>query len=239
MFARFYYLNDNGNRIGKKLISKKVLVLALSSMAVLFCGQACAPPQGEISQSNLPNIQTLLVGDYIGMTDKGEVYHNIAKLHVPQFGGDIFYHHISRDSLGGPAMFRKIYAFDESGKQMRSIVLRGRNEVFVDEQTMTRKLNELTESSLLRFPEGCQFQWISTAEGFVGAVFRDKCSYESPAFGGLVSPEVAYKLSDCGLDISETILFADDSPVFPPSTTNNRRISAKAGVQEAPLCRDS
>lgn len=205
-------------------------------MTALFCGQACSAPQGEISQSNLSSIQVLLEGDYIGMTGKGEVYHSIAKLHVPQFGGDIFYHHISSESLRGPAMYRKIYAFDESGKQMRSIVLRGRNEEFVDEESMTHKLNDLTERSLLRFPEGCQFQWISTAEGFVGEVFRDKCSYESPAFGGIVSPEMEYKLSDCGLVISESILRANDSPVFPPSTTNNRRISPKTGVQEAPTC---
>ena len=206
-------------------------------MGVLFFGQACSPPsQDETLQSNLSNIQLLLVGDYVGMTNRGEVYHSIAKLHVPQFGGDVYYHHISSESLRGPATYRKIYGFDDSGKQMRSIVLRGRGEVFISEQSMTQKLNELTEKSLLRFPEGCQFQWISTADGFVGEVFRNRCSYESPAFGGLVSPEMEYKLSDCGLVISEGIFLADDSPVFPPSKTDNRRISSKTGVQEAPVC---
>ena len=198
--------------------------ILFTSLAVL--GQACSPaPQSEISQSNYSGIQSLLTGDYIGMTSNGEIYHRIVKLQVPKFGGNILYHHISRDALGGAAEQRKIYALNERGTEMRATFLLGRGEVFVDEQTMARKLSELTEDDLLRFPDGCQLQWKKTEDGFVADVHRDRCSYESPAFGGVVRPEMKYKLNPCELEISEGFFREDDSPVFPPSAILNRRVT--------------
>ena len=197
-------------------------------MGMSFCVHACSPaPQSEISQSPLPSIQSLLIGDYIGMSSNGEVYHSIVKLNVPQFGGDIFYHHISLESLRGPVFQRKIYKFDTSGSTMKSTVLLGPSEAFIEEETMAEYLNRLPEESLLRFPDACQFLWTSAKDGYKAVVRRDKCSYESPAFGGFVSPEMEYKLSGCGLVITEGIYREDDSPVFPPSTTNNRRTNSK------------
>jgi len=210
------------------MLSQKLLISAISFMGVSFCGQACSfAPQSEISQSNVPSIQSLLIGDYIGMTSRGEVYHSIIKLNVPQFGGDIFYHHISLESLRGPVFQRKIYKFNDNGSQMRSTVLLGPSDAYIDEQTMAESLNSLPEESLLRFPDECQFLWTSTKDDYRAVVRRDRCSYESPVFGGLVSPEMEYKLSDCGLVITEGIYREDDSPVFPPSTTNNRRTNSK------------
>ena len=207
----------------RKLFLTTIMFTGLSGL-----GQACSPaPQSEISQSNFIGIQSLLLGDYIGMTRSGEVYHSIIKLQVTQFGGNILYHHISRESLGGAAEQRKIYAFNENGTEMRSTVLRGRGEVIVDEQTMVHKLDGLTEGDLLRFPDGCQFQWQKTDDGFVANVHRNKCSYESPAFGGVVRPDVEYRLSPCGLGISEGFFREDDSPVFPPSAIMNRRVNPK------------
>lgn len=198
----------------------------LLALFVLLLQAACStPPPENSSQSNLASVQKLLPGDYIGTSSRGKVYHSIVQLQVPKFGGDVFYHHISTESLYGPAMQRKIYAFDDSGNQMRSTVLLGSGEMIANEQSMARILNELTEDQLLRFPDGCQFQWTKTASGFTAEVLRTRCNYESPAFGGLVSPEMEYQLNRCGLNISEGIYRQDGSPVFPPSKTNNQRTS--------------
>ena len=210
------------------MFSQKLLISAISFMGISFCGLACSPaPQSETSQSNEPSLQSLFIGDYIGKTSRGEVYHSIIKLNVPQFGGDIFYHHISLKSLRGPGFQRKIYKFDDSGRHMRSTVLLGPSDAFIDEQTLAESLNRLPEKSLLRFPNDCQFLWTSTKDDYRAVVRRDKCSYESPAFGGFVSPDMEYKLSDCGLVITEGIYREDGSPVFPPSMTNNRRANSK------------
>jgi hypothetical protein len=157
------------------------------------------------------------------------VYHSIAQLNVPEFGGEVFYHHISTTSLRGPAAQRKIYRFDESGQRMRSTVLLDMGTGFGDAQSMALELSQLAEESLLRFPESCQFQWSPAADGFTAEVKRETCRYESPAFGGRVSPEMTYQLSRCGLVISEGIYREDGSPVFPPSTIDNRRVASKAG----------
>lgn len=201
----------------------------LFSLFVLLPMAACSSLQpDENTQAHLSNIQALLPGDYVGMTSRGEVYHSIAQLQVPEFGGEVFYHHISTQSLRGPAVQRKVYRFDESGKRMRSTVLLGSGDVFADAQTMTGKLRTLTEEQVLRFPDGCQFQWSSAADGFVAEVRRATCSYESPAFGGLVSPEMTYQLSRCGLNIREGIYRQDGSPVFPPSIIDGQRVNPAA-----------
>ena len=210
------------------MIAQKPLFIAVWFIGISVLGQACSPvPQNDISPSNLTNPQSLLAGDYIGKTSRGEVYHSIVKLNVPRFGGDIFYHHISLESLRGPVFQRKVYAFDESGRQMRSTVLLGPADAFVDEQTLAESLNRLPEESLLRFPDACQFQWMNAEDRYKAVVRRDRCSYESPAFGGFVSPEMEYSLDECGLVIKEGIFREDKSPIFPPSTTNNRRTNTK------------
>lgn len=198
----------------------------LSVSFVLLSMAACsATPSDENTRSNLTRIQDLLPGDYIGSTGGGDVYHSIVHLQVPKFGGDVFYHHISLQSLHGPAAFQKIYVFDESSKRMKSTVVLGRGQVFIDKETMVRRLNDLTEAELLRFPDGCQFQWAASADGFVAEVGRRKCSYDSPAFGGAVSPQVEYQLTRCSLSITEGIFREDGSSVIPLSTTYNRRVS--------------
>ena len=209
-------------------MSQKLRILALSLLGISVLGHACSPPpQSEISPSHLSNIQSLLSGDYVGMSSRGQIYHSIVKLNVPQFGGDVFYHHISLESLRGAAFQRKVYSFDDSGRQMRSTVLLGPSDGFSDEQTLAEDLNGLAEESLLRFPEACQFLWTTTTGGYKAVVRRDRCSYASPAFDGLVSPEVEYTLGACGLVIDEGIFREDGSPVFPPSITDNRRTDSK------------
>ena len=200
---------------------------ALLFMGASILSQGCSPSlQSETPPANL---QALLTGDYIGQTSRGEVYHSIVKLDVPQFGGEIFYHHISLHSLRGPVFQRKIYRFDDSGNRMRSTVLLGPADGFTDEQALAESLNELPEESLLRFPDACQFLWTSAEGNYKAEVRRERCSYESPAFGGLVSPEMTYVLSECGLVIQEGIFREDNTPVFPPSKTDNRRANAKTG----------
>ena len=108
------------------MMAQKRLFSAVLFMGLSVLGQACSPAsKNEISPSNLSKLQSLLAGDYIGKTRDGEVYHSIVKLNVPWFGGDIFYHHISLEALRGPIFQRKVYAFQDSGPQMRSTVLLG------------------------------------------------------------------------------------------------------------------
>lgn len=207
----------------------KVLIKILVSFFVFLSIAACATFQSDkssVSTNTLENIQAFLPGDYVGMSSRGEVYHSIIELDVPAFGGEVFYHHISTESLRGPAMQRKIYRFEDAGQTMRSTVVLGEGEAIADLQALPRQLNSLSEEQLLRFPDGCRFQWRSEVDGFVAEVKRDVCSYDSPAFGGLVSPEMQYRLSACGLAINEGIYRQDGSPVFPPSITDNKRTSA-------------
>lgn len=209
------------------VITNNILITAVACIAISVIGQSCSPAsQTETSSADYAALPALLAGDYVGASSQGQVYHSILPLNVPQFGGDIFYHHISLESLGGTAFQRKIYAFDESRRQMRSTVLLGTSDGFTDKDKLAESLEQLPEASLLRFPIACQFQWTRGKDGYVAEVHRDKCSYESPAFGSLVSPEMTYKLSACGLEITEGIYREDDSPVFPPSTTNNQRTPA-------------
>ena len=205
------------------MISPGKISLLFSLLLLLL---ACSSQAVKSVKFTPAAIQELLPGDYIGKSSRGEVYHSIAQLHLPAFGGDIFYHHISSESLRGPAMQRKIYVFDESGEKMQSTVLLGSGDVFADDQDMIHILNEMTEEQLLRFPESCQFQWQNNADGYVAQVSRERCSYESPAFGGLVSPEMEYHLSRCGLTISEGIYREDGSAVFPAATTDNLRLNS-------------
>ena len=207
-------------------MSQNAWMAALYLMGVSLLGQGCSPAAQSDDLSSLPS---LLTGDYIGTSGSGEVYHSIVKLNIPQFGGEVYYHHISLDSLRGPVFQRKVYRFDESGNRMRSTVLLGPADGFSDEQALAERLNELPEESLLRFPDACQFRWSRTEGGYTAVVHRERCSYESPAFGGLVSPEMTYLLSECGLLIQEGIFREDNTPVFPPSNTDNRRANAKTG----------
>lgn len=192
---------------------------------ILILVAACShEPLNKSTQTDLANIKALLPGDYIGKTNKGNMYHTIAQLQVPNFGGDILYHHISTESLRGPAIQQKIYVFDDTGKQMLATAVLTRGEVFIDNPSMARKLNALTEEKLLRFPDGCQFQWEQASGEFVGEVGPNKCTYNSPSFGGAVSPEMKYQLSRCGLTISEGIYRDDGSSVFPPSVRDFQRV---------------
>ncbi len=205
------------------LLQKILLVLFI--LLLVGCS---APLSVKSSQSDLAGLQELLPGDYVGMGSRGEVFHSIIQLQVPEFGGNVFYHHISSESLGGPAWQRKVYLFDDIGRQMTSTVLLGSSKGLADKQSLIRTLSALTEDQLLRFPYGCQIRWSKAVDMFVAEVTRDRCSYESQAFGGLVSPEMEYRLTPCGLVINEGIYREDGSPVFPPSATDNRRVNPVA-----------
>lgn len=204
------------------LILRKLFFIPI----VLLLMVACTHSQPNKSSSvDLLELQAQFVGDYVGTGSMGEVYHSIIELEVPEFGGNVFYHHISTESLRGPAWQRKVYLFDKSGQQMKSTVLLGTSDGIADDQSIVATLNSMSEEELLRFPDGCQIQWSTEAEVFVADVSRDDCTYNSPAFGGLVSPEMQYQLTRCSLAISEGIYRQDGSPVFPPSSINARRIN--------------
>jgi len=191
---------------------------------------ACSEPGAEQSAAfDLAKLQSLLPGDYVGEGSRGKVYHTIAKLELPAFGGTVFYHHISLEGLRGPAAQRKIYRFDPDGKKMKSTVLLGTGDVFDDPQSLEAKLNTLPEETLLRFPDSCKLHWSSDAKDFIAEVSREDCSYESAAFGGTVSPEMTYRLNACSFDVKEAIYRENGEPTFPPSAFNNRRVDAAQG----------
>lgn len=205
---------------------KQVLPLLALSAALAACSDA-GPSQ--TSELTLADIQTLLPGDYEGTGSRGQVYHTISKLDVPQFGGKVFYHHISTVSMRGPAAQRKVYKFDETGQKMKSTVVLEVGAPFSDAQSMERNLSGLPEKSLLRFPDSCGFQWSASGDRLIARVYRERCSYQSPAFGGAVSPEMTYDLSACGLNIREGIYREDGSPVFPPSAIDASRAEPASG----------
>ncbi len=201
---------------------QKILALPIGVLLLVACTHSQVDKGSEL---DLVSLQSMLVGDYVGTGSRGEVYHSIIQLQVPEFGGNVFYHHVSTESLRGPAWQRKVYLFDDTGEKMKSTVLLGTSEGLDDDQSIATTLSALTEEQLLRFPDSCKIQWRKTADVFIAEVSRDRCSYESPAFGGLVSPEMQYQLTRCGLAISEGIYRQDASPVFPPSSLDARRIN--------------
>ncbi|MEM1089035.1 MAG: hypothetical protein AAGI67_01525 [Pseudomonadota bacterium] len=181
--------------------------------------------QANDQADSLAAIQALLPGDYLGEGSRGPVYHRIVPLRVPTLGGQIFYHHISTESFGGPAAQRKFYAFEGTDLIMRSTVLLESGVTLDSNWDMALQLTQVTEEKLLRFPDGCRFQWHDDDGDFVARVDRSVCSYDSPAFGGRVSPEMTYRLTPCDLAIAEGIYREDGRPVFPPSDITNRRMA--------------
>ncbi|MEM9878530.1 MAG: hypothetical protein AAF862_04535, partial [Pseudomonadota bacterium] len=143
------------------------LLLTFAALALLACSET-APDKP--AQPNLLDIQRLLPGEYVGQMSRGDVYHKVAKLEVPAFGGTVFYHHISLVSAGGPALQRKVYHFDDSGARMKSTVLLGTGDVFTDSDAMAETLENMPEDKLLRFPDACQITWSVEADAFVGQV---------------------------------------------------------------------
>lgn len=213
------------------MLNKEITMLPnkFFSLTMLLLLAACSTTQPEErSQLDLAGLQALLPGNYVGMGSRGEVFHSIIQLQVPKFGGNVFYHHISTESLRGPAWQRKVYLFDDAGQQMQATVLLGTSDGLADNQSIVKTLSALTEEQLLRFPDGCQIQWSTATDMFVANVSRDNCTYDSPAFGGLVSPEMQYQLTRFGLVISEGIYRQDGSPVSPVSSIDAKRLNSEA-----------
>ncbi|MEM9530134.1 MAG: hypothetical protein AAGA23_04395 [Pseudomonadota bacterium] len=197
--------------------------LLIALLVALACMASCSRP-AQPSTDAVVAIQALLPGDYLGEGSRGTVYHRIVPLQVPAFGGQIYYHHISMESFGGPAAQRKFYAFDRADQTMRSTVVLKSGVTLDSNWDMALKLTQLTEEDLLKFPDSCRFEWTAADGAYVGRVERQRCSYSSPAFGGKVSPAMTYRLTPCGLAIQEAIYREDGSPVFPPADVENRRI---------------
>ncbi|MEM7569813.1 MAG: hypothetical protein AAF337_08455 [Pseudomonadota bacterium] len=198
------------------------------SLAALLLITGCS--SDDERSADLAGIKDLLPGDYAGMMSRGKVYHTIARLQVPDFGGEVFYHHISMEAVRGPALQRKFYVFNEAGDRMRSTVLLDVGMPFPDDQAMATAIAGAAKDRLLTFPESCDIQWSKSESGFTARVFQDKCTYDSVAFKGPVSPEMTYQLSPCALKIDEGIYRPDGSPVFPPSSADNKRVGDGASA---------
>lgn len=183
--------------------------------------------KGGADADDLLSVQRLLPGDYLGQGPRGDVYHRLVKLEIPALGGPVFYHHVSREGFGGPAFQRKYYVFDAAGKTMRSTVVLGADTMPQDLGELAKTIASFSESQVLRFAEDCRFVWTDTGGGFAAELTQDRCAYESPAFGGWVNPRMTYQLDPCVFAISEAMYRRDGSPVFPPGSTQNRRLAPK------------
>lgn len=196
-------------------------VALLLTLVAGGCGST-ATTQVE-SEADLQEVQKLLPGRYLGQGRSGPVFHSITRVNVPELGGDVFYHHVSTASFGGPSVQRKYYRFESGGRSMRSTVLIQPGVAMGAPGELKQSLGSLPEEALLKFPPGCVFEWDRTDDGYVARLPDGECGYDSPAFGGPVMPQMTYQLGRCGLKISEAIFREDGSPVFPPSNIWSQR----------------
>lgn len=198
------------------------LTLAISVCVIAVCGCTQTDRIDPVSTALAP-IHELLPGDYLGQGPRGDVYHRIVKLEISEFDGEVFYHHVSRQNFGGEAFQKKYYVFDSAGRTMHSTVILGTESMPDGLVALAAMISGLAEDQLLRFPDDCRFVWSEAGGAFTAELTQDRCSYDSPAFGAWVTPQMTYQLDSCGLEISEAMYRRDGSPVFPPGKADNRR----------------
>ncbi len=203
---------------------KKICHVSWLKTVVIFVGAAtivgCAKTPSASREASLAN---LLQGDFVGEVGERKMYHRIRMLTVPSLGGEVIYHHISTEAVGGAAAQRKVYRLSADNSSMSSVVPLTNGMAFENDAAMVKNLENLPDEVLLRFPEQCAFRWKSIDGVFIGEVSRDICSYSSPAFDGTVNPEMRYEVTECSLKIYEGIFRPNGEPVFPPLEVSNAR----------------
>lgn len=182
-----------------------IVVAAIASVA------GCQPQVG------LPPLAELLPGRYAAPYDGQTVYHKIVAIEAPQLGDQVLYHQISREGFDGAPLQQKIYVLSPGGDAMHALVVSEDGAKYQNLEMNPQLSARLDAATFLQFPSACDFVWTVEEGGYLGRVEPEQCQYESPAFGGTISPSMTYRLSAAELAITETLFRADGEPVFPTS----------------------
>lgn len=178
---------------------------------------AVAPGCQNQQQTELPSLMQLLPGHYEASYEGHAVYHKIVVIEAPNLGKQVLYHQISREGFDGTPVQQKIYTLNSSGDGMGALVVTGDNAKYQNLETKPQLSADLEPQEFLQFPSECDFAWTPEPDGYLGRVEPAQCQYESPAFGGLISPSMTYRLTVTDLAITETLSRANGEPVFPTS----------------------
>ncbi len=196
----------------------------LGALALALAGCAAAPPAASPLDQELAAILALLPGQYAGAApdprapDAGPrpIYHKLVPIEVPQFGELALYYQLSTGSPDGPALQQKLFVFDTAPDRMAN---RMQAYVFTPGQmppNLERRPAEwpaLRPADLMAFSDACAFRWVQSPEGLTGSVRRAECAFESERFGGLVRPEMSYRVTAGALYWTEA-LYAEDGRVL-------------------------
>ena len=192
----------------------------LGALALTLAGCAAAPPAANPLDQELAAILALFPGSYAGEApDPREpgaalrpIYHKIVPIELPQFGEFALYYQLSTGSPDGPALQQKLFVFDTAPDRR---VNRMEAYVFPPDQVapnLERRSGDwpaLRPADLIAFSEACAFRWAQSPAGLTGSVRRAECAFESERFGGLVRPEMSYRVTAGALYWSEA-LYAED-----------------------------
>ncbi len=212
-----------GLTITGSLVESVLLLLALV-MTLSACSMGPSRSRAEFGADSW-QAHRWLPGHYLGESPTGPVYHQIVALDIPELGGAVFYHHISRVGFGLASFQRKFYRFDQSGQVMRSTVVLPAGENLGGNDSLKKFLSQLSDKDVLTFSPQCLFRWSAGESGLTAQLAAEHCAYNSPAFGGTISPQMTYQLDPCSLSIDEALFRDSGEPVFPPSSIYNRRVS--------------
>jgi len=137
-----------------------------------------------------------------------DIFHKLAPIDAPQFGERVLYYQLSTGSADGPALQQKVFVL---GVPPGSEVIRMRAYVFAPGQAEGNleqdpdRWDDLEPTALMNFPEACAFTWTRISGGFEATVRPANCSFPSRAFGGTISPDMAYRIQGDRFEWAETL----------------------------------
>lgn len=196
----------------------------LRPLAVILLTAVLTACQPGVRQSNQLGLVELLPGYYIGESDGDKVFHKIVPITAPRLGEVVFYHQISREGFDGAPMQQKIYIVAPGGKRMKALVVSTDSEKYRNLEKQLMAAFRLRADSFLQFPDVCSFVWTRQGDSYIGRVDPSVCEYESPAFGGPISPDMTYKVNDSEFVLIETLFRADGQALFPTTNIVSKRV---------------
>ncbi|MFK8014664.1 MAG: CpcT/CpeT family chromophore lyase [Gammaproteobacteria bacterium] len=195
---------------------------------------SCASHQSEDVQATdltaeLREIVSLFTGHYRGLAPDPlarndpqvpatmEVFHRVAQIDAPQFGGIVLYHQLNRERLDGPAIQRKIYAFDtdvsRANNRMKAYYILP-EQPWIDLDRNPDAVKEIAPDELKSFPVECDMNWTSQLGTIEAVIKPGACLFESTAFGQTVRAEMTYTVNKDGFDLYEAMYTATGDTIF-------------------------
>ena len=234
------------------LVRTLLWVVSLCALPAAYAANNnhAAKPAITALDSQLAQILQLFPGRYSGEANdpadasgkaRLTLYHKIARINAPQFGGDaVYYHQISRDGFDSPQpLQQKIYAFDRSpvrkANSMRAFVF-PLSATAAHLQDDPAAALALQPGKLMVFPAACDIRWAAGSSPGVyrARVRRGDCSYDSVAFKQKISPDLTYELSGASFAMEDVLFGADGNALFPSSgLLTTPRVSAPPGTAPA------